>query len=114
MEYIDVVDENNELTGEVCERKELREKNLWYRAVSIIVINEKYELLLQRRAKNKKTLPNMWAITAGHVDSGESEAIAAMRETQEEIGMKNLSLEDLEFLGVKKHTEFLLRSTIPI
>ena len=54
MELIDVVDENNQLTGEKCERKELHEKGLWYRAVFVIVMNSKNELLFQKRTSDRK------------------------------------------------------------
>lgn len=102
MELIDVVDENNQLTGETATIKELHEKGLWYRAVAIIVINSENELLLQKRAPTKMKLPNTWSITQGHVDCGEEEKVAAIRETQEELGMKNLKLDDLEFFCMKK------------
>lgn len=102
MELIDIVDENNQLTGEKCERKELHEKGLWYRAVFVIVMNSKNELLFQKRTSDRKIHPNKWGITGGHVDSEESERVAAARETQEEIGIENLDPKDLEFLCVKK------------
>lgn len=34
MELLDIVDENNEITGQVEERKIVHEKNLWHRHVS--------------------------------------------------------------------------------
>lgn len=102
MELLDVVDENNELTGEKYDKKEIHEKGLWYRAAFIFIVNSENKLLLQKRAKNKSTQPNKWSITAGHVDSGETERQAALRETEEELGIQNLKEEDFVFLGVKK------------
>lgn len=102
MELIDVVDENNELTGEKVGIKELHSKEFWYRAVTIIILNSKNELLLQKRAPTKMKLPNTWSITQGHVDSGENVEDAALRETQEELGIRNLKREDFEFFCIKK------------
>lgn len=102
MELIDIVDENNQLTGEVCDKKEIHEKGLWYRAVFIFIINSEGKLLLQKRAKNKSTQPNVWSITSGHMDSGETEKQAALRETEEELGIQNLRQEDFEFLRIEK------------
>ena len=41
MEYLDIVDENNEFTGIVEQRKKAHEKNLWhrYQKLSILVLN---------------------------------------------------------------------------
>lgn len=38
MEYLDVVDENNNLTGETAERNYIHEKGIWHREVAICII----------------------------------------------------------------------------
>lgn len=88
MELIDIVDKNNELTGQIYERELAYKKGLWRRTVSCWIMNEKGEILLQRRAKNKKMNPNKWAKTGGQVDSGESVEEAILREVNEELGIK--------------------------
>lgn len=46
------------------------------------------EVMLQLRAQDKLTWPGHWDISAaGHVDYGETPLEAAMRETEEEIGV---------------------------
>ena len=46
------------------------------------------EVLLQKRAPNKRTWPNRFDISAaGHINLGENPVTAAMRETKEEIGI---------------------------
>lgn len=54
MEYIDVVDENNNFTGEVVSKNVVHEKGLFYREVIGVIINEENEILLQKRSPYKK------------------------------------------------------------
>lgn len=58
------------------------------------------ELLLQKRAVNKRTFPGLYDISAaGHIDLGEDPLDAAIRETQEEIGY-TVRPDDLCSIGV--------------
>jgi isopentenyldiphosphate isomerase len=101
MEYLDVVDEQNNLTGQVEERDVIHAKGLWHREVAVWIMNEKNEVLLQRRAATKKQGANKWSVCAGHVDPGEEPVIAALREASEELGIQ-ISKEELEELMVEK------------
>lgn len=87
MEYLDIVDENNELTGLVMERKMAHDKVLWHRHVTSWIMNKNGEILLQKRAASKPRNPNKWAKTGGHVDSNEKAEDAIVREIKEEIGI---------------------------
>ena len=88
MEWIDIVDENNQLTGQVEDRWVAYDKGLWKRTVSCWIMNEKGEVLLQKRTANKKLNPNKWAKTGGQIDSGETPEEAIIREVEEEIGIR--------------------------
>ena len=88
MELVDIVDENNELTGQVEDRWVAYDKGLWRRTVSCWIMNEKWEVLLQKRKANKKRNPNKWAKTGGQVDSGETVEEAIFRKVKEELGIE--------------------------
>ena len=87
MEYLDIVDENNNLTGMVVEREEAHRKNLYHRHVMTWIMNDKGEVLMQKRADNKNRHPGEWAKTGGHVEAGETVEDALQREVKEEVGM---------------------------
>ena len=97
MELLDIADEYGNLTGEVMDREKVHDLNLLHWEVALFVINDKKQVLLQKRAATKRFNPNKWGLCAGHVDSGESIDASALREIEEEIGLK-LSLDDLKVL----------------
>ena len=101
MELLDVVDENNNLTGKQEGREIVHRDGLWHREVVIWIMNENGEILLQKRSATKKSNPNKWGVTAGHIDAGEEALEVAKRETLEEIGLE-LKDDDLEFLFLEK------------
>ena len=88
MEFIDIVDENDNLTGEIKDRDFVHNNNLYHRHVSCFILNKKGEVLLQRRSITKKKNPGIWSKTGGHVDTGETVIDALKREVKEEIGLE--------------------------
>jgi ADP-ribose pyrophosphatase YjhB (NUDIX family) len=65
-------------------------------SVGILVFNQENKLLLIERAK----FPFGFAIPAGHVDGDRNFTIAASRELEEEVGIKNIRLD--KFLEGRK------------
>lgn len=63
-EFFDICDEDGNLMGEVTSRDEAHKKGLWHRAVVCFFVNDKNEVLLQKRSANKKLWPNMWDVYA--------------------------------------------------
>lgn len=87
-EYFYVVDENDKIVSKAT-RQECHVKGLLHRAVDIVIINSKHEILLQKRSVTKDLYKGYWAISAsGHVTYGDSYEEAAKREMEEEIGIK--------------------------
>lgn len=87
-ELIDVLDENGIKTGEILSRDEIHKKGLWHRAIVVAIVNEKNEILLQQRSKNKEKNAGMWDISvAGHISTGQDALSAAAREINEEVSV---------------------------
>ncbi len=86
LEYVVLVDENDVEMG-VMEKQEAHEKALLHRAFSVMVFNEKKELLLQQRAFTKYHSGGLWTNTCcSHPRPGESAISAAHRRLKEEMG----------------------------
>ena len=89
MEYIDIFDENNNPTGQIKEKGKAHEEGDFHRTAHVWIVNDKNELLLQKRSANKKSHPNCWDISgAGHIKAGESVIDGAIRELKEELGIQ--------------------------
>ena len=102
MEYIDIVDENNNPTGKVKEKQQAHEDGNFHRTAHVWIINDKNELLLQKRSANKKSHPNCWDISgAGHIKAGESVVDGAIRELKEELGVE-VEEKDLQYIATIK------------
>lgn len=95
MELLDVLDTNGNKTGEVLDRDTIHKNNIMHLEVYCIIINNKREILLQKRAACKKHNPNVYALTAGHVETGEDLRTAMVRELKEELSL-DVKEEDLK------------------
>jgi isopentenyl-diphosphate delta-isomerase len=72
------------------EKLEAHEKGALHRALSVLIINSKKEILLQRRALGKYHSPGLWTNTCcSHPYPGEDPNEAAKRRLQEEMGMSS-------------------------
>lgn len=102
MELLDVLDEEGNMTGKVEDKDIIHEKALWHKEVDAWIVNEKGEILIQKRSETKKQAPNKWVSTGGHVKSGEDEKEAIAREVKEEIGL-DCEKENLHLILIAKH-----------
>jgi len=66
------------------------EKGLLHRAVDVLVLRTSGKVLLQQRSKRDLWQPGLWTLSStGHVRSGESYRDAAVRELDEELGLRS-------------------------
>lgn len=105
MEYIDIYDENNNSTGQIKEKEKAHQDGDFHRTAHVWIINDKNELLLQKRSASKKSHPNCWDISgAGHIQAGENVIEGAIRELKEELGVK-AEEKDLQYIATIKSTQ---------
>lgn len=87
-ELLDVIDEHGQPTGEVLPREEIYRRGLWKWCVQLFIVNDRGQILLQRRAASKRRAPNAWDTSvAGHVSHGDTTRATAVRELREELGI---------------------------
>lgn len=88
VELLRVVDKDGNDTNEILEREELHNRSKLHNEVTIYVINDNKEVLLQRRSSTRRFCPNMLGVIAGHTEYNETPVDGAIRELKEEIGIK--------------------------
>jgi isopentenyldiphosphate isomerase len=94
-ELVDVVDVDDRVLRQVT-RAEMRRDNLLHRAVYLLVLNGRGEILVHRRTTTKDVYPGFFDVTVGGVvDAGEDYATAARRELAEEVGITGVAIEPL-------------------
>lgn len=87
IEWVDVVDENNDVIGQAT-REQMRAENLRHRATYIVVHDGMGKILVQRRTEHKDFCPGLLDATAGGVvQQGELMLDSARREAEEELGI---------------------------
>ena len=86
MEIWDLYDQDRKLTGETAVRGEPIPEGRYHLVVDNLFLNSKGETLLQRRAKEKDIMPDIWSVAGGSAVAGEDSYTACVRETEEEMG----------------------------
>ncbi len=87
MELLEVLNEDGETTGKVLDKNEIHKYGKYHKEVALMLLNDKGEILLQKRASTKEIEPDKWAWHGGHVIVGETCIEAIIREVKEEIGI---------------------------
>jgi 8-oxo-dGTP pyrophosphatase MutT (NUDIX family) len=91
-ELVTIVDRENNEVG-IVPRKEMRSGRLRHRATYILVFNGKGELLVQKRTQSKDVFPGYYEAAAGGVVlAGENYEEGAVRELEEELGIRERPL----------------------
>lgn len=105
MEYLDIVDENGNPTGEIIDRKSAHELGIWHRTAHVWIVRRKegrLQVLLQKRCEEKDAFPGCLDISsAGHIPAGDEYIPSALRELAEELGAYSRA-EELFFCGERR------------
>jgi isopentenyldiphosphate isomerase len=87
-EILNIVDENDAIIGEET-RENIHKHGLLHREIHVYFISPKKEIIFQHRAKDKDLYPDLLdATVGGHVEPGDSYEETALKETEEETGIK--------------------------
>ena len=102
MELWDIYDKNRKKTGRTHERGNDMLSGDYHLVIHVWIINDKGELLIQKRQPWKEGYPNMWDCSvAGSAVLGDTSEKAAIRETKEELGI-DLDMRNGELLFTVK------------
>lgn len=89
LELLDIVDENNKPLGIIKERALVHKDGDYHNTVHIYVLNDKDEFLVHFRAPFKDLYPSCWDTRfGGHVLAEDTIKNTAVKELEEEIGIK--------------------------
>ena len=112
MEYLDIVDESGNPTGEVVSRDFAHRNGILHRTAHVWVIREydgQTEILLQKRSTEKESFPGMYdTSSAGHIPAGSQPLASALRELNEELGIvaSETQLSDAGIFRIRYEKEF--------
>lgn len=100
MEYLELLDENKNLTGKIIERGTMFEESYYVNIVIVFIENSKGEFLIQKTSKEKG---NVWATTGGHVKAGSAPLVAITEEIKEELGI-DVKANEISHIMIDKRT----------
>ena len=101
MEYLDILDEKGNKTGEKDTRENIHKLGLLHSEVAAFIYTDTGKVILQKRKSNKATYASVWSVTGGHVLEGENNEDAIIREIKEELNL-NIEKEKVIFVTTYK------------
>jgi 8-oxo-dGTP pyrophosphatase MutT (NUDIX family) len=86
----------------------MRRENLWHAASSVVVHDSRGRIYLHRRTTTKDVYPGLLDFAAGGVVlAGEDPALGAVREVEEELGVRGVPLEPVGVVAYEdEHTRY--------
>jgi 8-oxo-dGTP pyrophosphatase MutT (NUDIX family) len=117
-EFWDLYDAERRPLNELHMRGDRMRRGTYHIAVGIWTVNDKNEILLTLRSREKRDWPQMWENTAGSVLAGESSRQAAVRELREETGIR-VKEDELFLLGTERGRNtigdcYIVRKNVPL
>ncbi|MHB8903987.1 MAG: NUDIX hydrolase [Patescibacteria group bacterium] len=101
-EFLNIVSEDDKIIAPET-RKKIHEEGLLHQEVHVYFITPEKEIIFQHRAKDKDTFPDLLdATVGGHVEIGQTYEETAIKETEEETGIK-IDQPDLIFIDKIKN-----------
>jgi isopentenyldiphosphate isomerase len=105
IQQLNIVNDNDEIIG-VEDRRKIHQEGLLHREINVWFYTPQKELIFQHRAKDKDTYPDLLdATVGGHVEIGDDYITTAVKEVEEETGLK-INPEELIFLKKLKFKTF--------
>lgn len=104
MELLDIRKADGSLSGIRMEREKVHETGMLHGTSHVWIVRKKegWEILLQKRAADKDAFPGCYDISsAGHIPAGEDFLESALRELEEELGIK-AEAGDLHYIGMSE------------
>ncbi len=87
-ELLSWVDAEDTVIGSITREEAHSHKQKIHRAISIILTNDNFQVLVQKRSLNKDKYPGYWTVScSGHVEYGSDYETTAAKEMKEEIGI---------------------------
>ncbi len=107
-ELLDLVNENDEVIGEVWRTKANADPTLIHREVGVVLYDDQNRLLLQQRSLTKKVHPGNWTMAAlGHIGVGGKPEDFAHQELREELGFDTtLTFWEKQLITLPNETHF--------
>ena len=105
-EFLDIVDEYGNPTGEIVDREKAHAEGILHRTSHVWILRRGksgVEVLLQKRSQNKDSFPGCYDISsAGHIPAGVEWKDSALRELAEELGIDWVAEDNLILCGQRK------------
>lgn len=105
MEWLDIVDEEGNPTGETVERTRAHREGIRHRTAHVWLARKqegKIQILLQKRSRIKDSHPGCYDMSSGgHIPAGVEYLPSAIRELREELGV-DAAEEELVCCGTRK------------
>ena len=107
MEFLDICDEQGQPTGETVERDTAHREGILHRTAHVWVVNgqgKDCRVLLQKRSREKDSFPGLYdTSSAGHIPAGVDFLPSALRELEEELGIRAAAsqLRDIGFFRIR-------------